>query len=151
MTGGAAPAFDLDTVVVRAIGRLPLIESVADERTADLTVGTDRWAGEAPRFIMHVVALDVGTEVYYNEHVVEPDAKDPAAKRVFASGFSFHSLMGSKHTGLPPVHQSKRPPTMDGLTADAAAHHHSMRPAAPQSLSFNSAPNIIVWTRALVG
>ena len=128
MTGVATPAFDLDTVVVRAIGWLPLIESVADECTAGMAVGTDRRARKAPGFILHDVALDVGTKVYYNDHVVEPDAKDPAAKRVFVSGFSFRSSMGSEHTGLLDLHQSKRPPTMDGLPADGAQPHQSMRP-----------------------
>jgi hypothetical protein len=108
MTSAALPAFDLDPVVVRAIGRLPLIESVADERTVGLTVGTDGWAGKDPCLTMRDVALDVGAEVYYNGHVVEPAAKNPPPSRVFAAGFSFRSLMGSEHTGLPLLHQSSR-------------------------------------------
>jgi hypothetical protein len=65
---------------------------------------------------------------YYNDHVLEPDAEDPAAKRVFASGFSFRPSRGSEHTGLPPVLQSKRPSRMDGLCADAPQPHQSIQP-----------------------
>ena len=73
-----------------AVRRMPPIESVADERIASLTVGTDRGTGKNVDGKLRDVHLDVGAEVGYNGHVVEPDAKDPAGKRVFAPGFSFH-------------------------------------------------------------
>ena len=76
MTGRAAPAFDADHVVVRTIRRLPLVESVADERLAGLAEGADGWARENLCIEVRDVTLDVSAEVRYNGHVVEPDAKD---------------------------------------------------------------------------
>src|SRR5258708_36092505 len=86
LTSCAAPAVDADQGGVRAIRRLPLIESVADERLAGLAMGTDGGAGEDQVIEMRKIALDVGAEVRYNGHVVEPDAKDRAAKQSLCLG-----------------------------------------------------------------
>ena len=104
MTGRAVPAFDLDPVVVLAIGWLPLIEPVADERTADLTVGTHDRTGETQCIKVRAVALDVGAEVRYNDHVVEPDAKNRAAKQSLCLG-----LLLSLVNGLRAYRTSSRP------------------------------------------